>query len=75
MVALPRYHHQYLPDRVFHEPDAFTPAQRASLEARGHELQQSRRLYGNMNVVTWDFDGNRVAAATDPRGLSAGLTY
>jgi gamma-glutamyltranspeptidase / glutathione hydrolase len=37
MVALPRYHHQYLPDRVMHEPDAFTPAECAALEARGHE--------------------------------------
>jgi len=75
MVALPRYHHQYLPDRVLYEPEAFTPAQRESLQARGHLLQESRRLYGNMNVVTWDFDGNRVEAATDPRGMSAGHTY
>ena len=75
MVALPRYHHQYLPDRVVYEPQAFTPAQRESLQARGHELQESRRLYGNMNVVTWEFDGNRVEAATDPRGMSAGQTY
>jgi gamma-glutamyltranspeptidase / glutathione hydrolase len=75
MVALPRYHHQYLPDRVVFEPEAFTPGQAAALEARGHALQQSRRLYGNMAVVTWDFDGNRVAAATDPRTHIAGWVY
>jgi gamma-glutamyltranspeptidase / glutathione hydrolase len=38
-------------------------------------LQESRRLYGNMNVVTWEYDGNRVEAATDPRGRIEGWTY
>ena len=75
MVALPRYHHQYLPDRVIHEAEAFTPAEAAALEARGHVLQESRRLYGNMNVVTWDYDAGRVEAATDPRGAIKGWAY
>lgn len=75
MVALPRYHHQYLPDRVVHEVDAFSADVAAGLEARGHVLQESRRLYGNMNVVTWEYDGNRVEAATDPRGRVEGWTY
>jgi gamma-glutamyltranspeptidase / glutathione hydrolase len=75
MVALPRYHHQYLPDRVVHEAGAFTSEQAASLQARGHALEESSRLFGNMNVVTWDYDGNRVEAATDPRGRIAGWIY
>jgi gamma-glutamyltranspeptidase / glutathione hydrolase len=75
MVALPRYHHQYLPDRVVHESLAFTREEAAALEARGHVLEESRRLYGNMTVVTWDFDGDRVEAATDPRGHIAGWIY
>jgi gamma-glutamyltranspeptidase / glutathione hydrolase len=75
MVSLPRYHHQHLPDHVTHEPDAFGSEQAAALEARGHVLQQSSRLYGNMNVVTWDYEGNRVEAATDPRGEIEGWTY
>jgi gamma-glutamyltranspeptidase / glutathione hydrolase len=75
MVALPRYHHQFLPDAVVHEPEAFTPAEAAALEARGHVLQPSRRLYGNMAVVTWDFADDRVEAAPDPRGKVEGWTY
>lgn len=75
IVALPRYHHQYLPDRVVHEADAFTAEVAAELEARGHALQESRRLYGNMNAVTWEYDGNRIKAATDPRGRIEGWTY
>jgi gamma-glutamyltranspeptidase/glutathione hydrolase len=67
VVGLPRYHHQYLPDRIYFEPAAFDEATRRGLEALGHELQESSRLYGNMNVVTWDFDGDEVRAASDPR--------
>lgn len=75
MVRLPRYHHQYLPDRIVHEPGAFSADEAHTLEARGHELLESRRLYGNMNVVTWDFGDGRVEAVTDPRGEIEGWTY
>ncbi|HUG97853.1 MAG TPA: gamma-glutamyltransferase [Gammaproteobacteria bacterium] len=75
MAALPRYHHQYLPDHVLYEPEAFSDEQLEALEARGHKLQLSRRLYGNMNVVTWDYAGDRVESATDPRGEIEGWTY
>jgi hypothetical protein len=61
--------------RVFHEPAAFTPEEAASLAARGHALEASRRLYGNMNVVTWEYAGNLVEAAVDPRGLIEGWIY
>ena len=75
MVGLRRYHHQYLPDRVVYEPEALDPEVVAQLESRGHVLEQGRRLYGNMNVVTWDYDGDRVEAAVDPRGMIEGWTY
>jgi gamma-glutamyltranspeptidase / glutathione hydrolase len=75
MVSMPRYHHQYLPDAVVHEPYAFTEEVAAALAARGHTLQESRRLYGNMQVVTWDFTDDRVRAASDPRGELAGWIY
>ena len=75
MVALPRYHHQYLPDQVLYEPKAISQEQAEALRSRGHELQESRRLYGNMSVVTWDYDGDRVEAASDPRGQIEGWTY
>jgi gamma-glutamyltranspeptidase / glutathione hydrolase len=75
MVSLPRYHHQYLPDHVLHEPGAFSAEEAAALEARGHELRESSRLYGNMTVVTWDYEEDRVEAATDPRGEVEGWTY
>jgi len=75
MVALPRFHHQYLPDVVNYEVAAIKPAEAVELEALGHTLKPTRRGYGNMNVVTWDAQAGTVEAATDPRGEGEGRVY
>jgi gamma-glutamyltranspeptidase/glutathione hydrolase len=69
-VSLPRYHHQYVPDRINAEPDAFTPEQVAALEALGHEVRVSDRTWGNMHGVMWDRAAGEVAAGSDPRWSS-----
>lgn len=74
IVAAPRIHHQYLPDRISFEPNALTPEERAELEKRGHKLREGR-AWGNTQVVTWDFASGKVEAASDPRGFGAGLVY
>ncbi len=66
-VSLPRYHHQYLPDRIFAEPEAFSPELQSQLQALGHEVQVLKRQWGNMNAVMWDQRNGRVEAASDPR--------
>ena len=75
MVDLKRYHHQFLPDQVDYEDGAFSAEEAKALEDRGHKLNQSRRAYGNMNVVTWDFASGKVEAVSDPRGLGEGRVY
>jgi gamma-glutamyltranspeptidase/glutathione hydrolase len=75
MVDLKRYHHQFAPDQVAYEEGAFTPEEAQSLISRGHDLNQARRAYGNMNIVTWDFKSGEVEAATDPRGDGEGRVY
>ncbi len=67
IVSLPRYHHQYLPDLVVHEENAFSAEEVRRLEAMGHKLQKFDRLFGNMQAVTWDYDSGEVEAASDPR--------
>ena len=67
--SVPRYHHQYLPDQIQHEPDTFSPAQIADLQARGHQLKALDRSYGNQQVLFWDKQNKRVEAASDPRGI------
>ncbi|WP_018871681.1 gamma-glutamyltransferase [Thioalkalivibrio sp. ALJ16] len=68
VVAAPRYHHQYLPDRVEHETGAFGAELRGQLVARGHQLVPQVRPFGDMHAVLWERDSNRLEAASDPRG-------
>jgi gamma-glutamyltranspeptidase/glutathione hydrolase len=75
MVDLKRYHHQFTPDQVEYEEGAFSLEEGQSLEALGHGLKKSRRAYGNMNVVTWDFESGEVEAVSDPRGEGEGRVY
>jgi gamma-glutamyltranspeptidase/glutathione hydrolase len=75
MVELKRFHHQYYPDSVAYEEGALTEEQVQALTERGHKLRASRRGFGNMNVVTWDFETGKVEAATDPRGKVEGRVY
>ncbi len=75
MVSLPRLHHQYMPDLVTFESDALSQAQQEALQARGHKLRAARRRYGNMQVVTWDFDSGATDAASDPRASGEVRVY
>ena len=75
VVAARRYHDQYLPDVVEYESGAFTDEEISRLQAMGHKLELSGRLWGNMEVITWDFASGKVAAASDPRGVGEGLVY
>lgn len=75
MVALKRFHHQFFPDVVSYEEGALTAEEIKALEERGHRLEVSRRTFGNMNVVTWDYATGKVEAAMDPRSLAAGEVY
>jgi len=75
MVALKRYHHQFTPDKVSYEKEAFTEEELLALKKRGHKLSPARRAYGNMNVVTWDFKPGKVEAASDPRGQGEERVY
>ena len=73
MVAVKRYHHQYLPDAIQSEPGAFSETEIRGLEAMGHRLEPRNRPYGNMQVVLWDRPNNRVLAASDPRGIGSAI--
>jgi gamma-glutamyltranspeptidase/glutathione hydrolase len=72
LVAMPRYHHQYWPDRVEIEPEGFTPEWRAAIEAKGHAIQVVNRKWGNMQVVFKSKQSGVSNAAIDPRGADVG---
>jgi gamma-glutamyltranspeptidase/glutathione hydrolase len=66
-VSLPRYHHQYIPDRIFAEQDAFTAEEVKALEAMGHTVDVKGYRWGNMHGVMWDRETGEVIAASDER--------
>ncbi|GGY57147.1 gamma-glutamyltranspeptidase [Bacterioplanes sanyensis] len=68
-VSQPRFHHQYLPDRIQMEPTTFTRAEQTALRAMGHEVRSVGRQYGNMQAIVWDVHNSKVSAASDPRGV------
>ncbi|MCW8845089.1 MAG: gamma-glutamyltransferase, partial [Gammaproteobacteria bacterium] len=75
IVARPRFHHQYMPDVITYEDNAFSDDQLRALESMGHRLELSGRRYGNMEAITWDYASGEVKAASDPRGDGEGRVY
>ncbi len=68
IVSTPRFHHQYLPNKIQVESTGFSKNKLNALEQRGHEIKQLDRQYGNMQVIIWDKKSQRMDAASDPRG-------
>jgi len=65
-VSLPRFHHQWKPDRVIYEPFAFSPDTLALLRAMGHEqLMEARWRLGDANTIM-AVDG-ALLGMSDPR--------
>ena len=82
LIDVPRYHHQYLPDVVMFENEAFTEEEEQELNLRGHQTKRQTSPYGggfshygNMHAVVWDKKTNRVTAASDHRGIGQAQLY
>jgi gamma-glutamyltranspeptidase/glutathione hydrolase len=70
----PRFHHQWLPDRIAFEAFGLSPDTRALLEAKGHTLVEVP-MQGNAQGVAFDaqagvFEGG--ADSRDPDGAAVG---
>lgn len=68
LVAMPRYHHQYWPNRIEIEPEGFSPAWYSTLEGKGHQLRVVNRKWGNLQAVFQPRGSGAAQAANDPRG-------
>ncbi len=82
VVQLPRFHHQYMPDIVMFENDAFSEKTEQELALRGHVLKKQMSPYGggfghygNMQGIVWDKHKNKVTAASDMRGIGAAVVF
>ncbi|MFJ5299897.1 gamma-glutamyltransferase [Pseudomonas sp. NPDC088368] len=74
-VSAPRYHHQYMPDVMEYEPGAFTAEELNDLRERGYKLRETRRDFGNQQVLLWDKNSANVEAASDPRGVGISAIF
>lgn len=73
MLSRPRYHHQYLPDRIEIEPGGFDQRWIQALQAKGHVVEVGSRRWGNMQAVFVDSRSGEYAAESDPRARAGVL--
>ena len=69
MVTMPRYHHQFTPNHILFEENALSKTEQDELKNLGHEIKESNRLFGNMQIISWDAKNKELKKANDPRGL------
>ncbi len=76
VAALPRYHHQWMPDGIGTERDALPDNVIAALRAMGHTVvtpkdatdgRRSSDAWGNLQTVEWDKRANVLRGGSDPR--------
>lgn len=77
VAALPRYHHQWLPDVIDAESGAFSADVAQALQAMGHKVELpgdvaaggrgSSHVWGNFQTVEWDKRTNTLSTGSDPR--------
>jgi len=65
-VDAPRFHHQWLPDRIVYERYGLSPDTRALLEARGHRLHEVESI-GMVEAARYDAQAGVVEGASDHR--------
>jgi len=70
-VSAPRFHHQWLPDKLMLQTGGFTEATVNELKERGHNVEM-RDGWGNANVVVVNESG-MLEGAADPRGEGEAL--
>ncbi|MAG56731.1 MAG: gamma-glutamyltransferase [Planctomycetes bacterium] len=66
-IAAPRVHHQWLPDRIVHEPFGINPDVLRGLRKRGHDTRARRGWMGDAHGILWDAERKMMTAASDPR--------
>jgi len=65
-ILTPRFHHQWLPDRIDIEELSFSYDTQINLRQRGHQLREVENM-ALIHLIIVDEEGNKNGAA-DPRG-------
>ena len=70
-VDAPRFHHQWLPDRISYEKHGISPDTTAILEARGHALRANERQ-GVAEVIVYNAKDDVLEGGVDRRAPDGG---
>ena len=66
-IDAPRFHHQWLPDRINYERYGLSPDTVAELERRGHTLREGRRRRASAQVIVYNAKDKMLEGGTDRR--------
>ncbi|MBA2239144.1 MAG: gamma-glutamyltransferase [Lysobacter sp.] len=67
VAALPRFHHQWMPDVISAEPGALDPALVSQLQSMGHTVNAAESDWGNLQTVQWNRRTGTLSGGSDPR--------
>lgn len=67
VAALPRFHHQWMPDAISAEAGALDAGTVAALQAMGHAVNAGESTWGNLQTVLWNKQANTLEGGSDPR--------
>lgn len=69
-----KFHHQWLPDKIYYEKGAFEKETLEALIAKGYQMQEQRSSMGRMDCILVYPDG-RLEGASDPRSANTSVGY
>jgi gamma-glutamyltranspeptidase/glutathione hydrolase len=73
-VAAPRYHHQWVPNKVYAEP-ALPETIVEGLRERGHEVEVAKRTWSSAQSIVIDPETGLHLGGSDPRSDGAALGF
>ena len=65
--ALPRFHHQWMPDAISVESGALDAGAIAALQAMGHKVNAGESVWGDVETVEWNRATHTLSVGSDPR--------
>jgi gamma-glutamyltranspeptidase / glutathione hydrolase len=73
-IDMPRFHHQWLPDKIDYEKFGFSLDVIDSLKKKKHIIGEERIL-GRVEGIISDYNNQIFYGASDPRGYGAAISY